>query len=99
MFGSFEPADVAERETGDAAMTGSEHYREAEQLLEHASAMLDTNVHSVDRAELLERQAVLVAMAHAHAALADAAVAGLSAHLDPADTRAWRQVSGTPFDT
>lgn len=51
------------------------------------------------RGELVEPQAVIVAMAHTHAALADAAVAGLSAHLDPADTRAWRQVSGTPLDT
>lgn len=80
-------------------MTGPEHYREAERLLEHASSMVDTDVHPADPGELVEPQAVIVAMAHTHAALADAAVAGLSAHLDPADTRAWRQVSGTPLDT
>jgi hypothetical protein len=36
-------------------------------------------------------------MATAHAALAAAAVAGLSAHLDTADTRAWRTAAGTPL--
>ena len=80
-------------------MTGTEHYREAERLLKHASTMLDTDVHPADRAELLARQAVIVAMAHAHAALADAAVAGLSAHMDTADTQAWRRVAGTRLDT
>jgi hypothetical protein len=46
-------------------------------------------------AQLVARQAVAVAMAHLHAALAEAAVAGLSAHLDTAETRAWRQVTET----
>jgi hypothetical protein len=80
-------------------MTGPEHYREAERLLEHASTMLDTDVHPGDRGELVGRQVVIVAMAQAHAALADAAVAGLSAHLDTADTQAWRRVAATPLDT
>ncbi len=62
-------------------MTGAEHYGEAERLLEHASTMLDTDVHPADRAELLVRQAVIVAMAHPHAALADAAVTGPSGPL------------------
>jgi len=37
-------------------------------------------------------------MARAHAELADAAVAGLSAHLDIADAQAWRRIAGTPLD-
>jgi hypothetical protein len=36
-------------------------------------------------------------MAAAHATLAAAAVAGLSAHMDPSDTREWRRVAGTPI--
>ncbi len=40
----------------------------------------------------------MVAMATAHAALAGAAVAGLSAHLDPIDTQAWRRAAGSPLD-
>jgi hypothetical protein len=60
--------------------------------------MLNTDVHPEDGADLVARQAVIVAMAHAHAALADAAVAGLGARLDAADTRSWRQVAGTPVD-
>ena len=80
-------------------MTGPEHYLEAERLLEHAARMLGTNVTPEECAELVARQAVVVNMAHAHAALADAAVAGLSAHLDTADTRAWRRAAGTPLNT
>jgi hypothetical protein len=38
-------------------------------------------------------------MAHVHAALAAAAVAGLSVHLDTIDTQAWRRVAGTLLDT
>lgn len=79
-------------------MTGPEHYLEAERLLDHAAGMLGTEVAPEDRAELVERQAVVVAMATAHAALAQAAVAGLSAHLDPIDTQAWRQAAGSPLD-
>jgi hypothetical protein len=79
-------------------MTGPEHYVEAERLLEHSGSMLETDVHPADRAELVARQGVVVAMAAAHAALAGAAAAGLSAHLDPIDTQAWRRVAGTPLD-
>jgi hypothetical protein len=74
-------------------MTSTDHYVEAERLLEHAASMLNTDVHPQDRAELVARQAVIVAMASAHAALADAAMAGLSAHLDTAGTQAWRRVA------
>jgi hypothetical protein len=80
-------------------MTSTEHYLEAERLLERAASMLNTDVHPQDRAELVARQAVIVAMASAHAALADAAVAGLSAHLDTLDTQAWRRVAGAPLST
>jgi hypothetical protein len=79
-------------------MTGADHYLEAECLLVHAASMLDTDVHSDDRTELVARQGVIVAMATAHAALAGAAVAGLSAHLDPIDTQSWRRAAGTPID-
>lgn len=80
-------------------MTGPEHYLEAERLLEHAAGMLGADVAPEDRAELVARQAVIVAMAQAHAELADTTVAGLSAHLDTAETRAWRRAAGTPLDS
>jgi hypothetical protein len=80
-------------------MTSTDHYLEAERLLQHAASMLNTDVHPQDNAELVALQAVIVAMASAHAALADAAVAGLSAHLDTGDTQAWRRAAGTPLDT
>ena len=63
-------------------MNGSGHYRHAEELLEHADAMLAEHVSAEGLAGLLERQRLAVAMATAHAALAAAAVAGLSAPLD-----------------
>lgn len=46
-------------------MTGADHYRLAEQLLEHAAAMLDTNVAPQDRVELVVCQAAIAAMARA----------------------------------
>ncbi len=49
-------------------MTGPEHYAEAERLLEHAARMIGTDVAPEERAELVARQAVVVAMS-AHAAL------------------------------
>jgi hypothetical protein len=51
-------------------MTSTDHCLEAERLLEHAALMLNTDVHLEDRAELAARQAVTVALASAHAALA-----------------------------
>jgi hypothetical protein len=80
-------------------MTSTDRYVEAERLLEHVASTLNTDVHPQNRAELVARQAVIVAMASAHAALADAAVAGLSAHLDTADTEAWQRAAGTPLGT
>jgi hypothetical protein len=80
-------------------MTSTDHYLEAERLLEHAASMPNTDVHPEDSAELFTRQGVIVAMASTHAALAGAAVAGLSAHLDTADTQAWRRAAGTPLGT
>jgi hypothetical protein len=78
-----------------AAMTGPEHYRTAERLLEHAAEMLATSVSPEDRAELVQRQAAVASMATAHALLAAAASIGLSAHLDIGDTNAWRDAAGT----
>jgi hypothetical protein len=78
-------------------MTSTDHYLEAERLLEHAASMLSNDVHPQDSAELVARQAMIVAMASAHAELAGAAVAGLSAHLDTVDTQAWRRAAGTPL--
>jgi hypothetical protein len=76
-------------------MTGPEHYRRAEQLLEHAAAMLKADVAPEDSAELVQRQAAVASMATAHAVLAAAAAFGLSAHLDVSDTNAWRDVAAT----
>jgi hypothetical protein len=75
-------------------MTGPDHFRRAEQLLEHASAMLDTEVAPEDRAELVARQTAVATMANAHALLAAAATLGLSARLDVAEASAWRDVAG-----
>ena len=76
-------------------MTGPDHFRAAEQLLDHAASMLDTDVAPEDRAELVQRQATVVSMATGHALLAAAAAIGLSAHLEPTDTRAWKDVAAT----
>jgi hypothetical protein len=78
-------------------VTSTDHYLEAERMLEHAATMAAQNVASADMAEILERQRLAVDMAAAHATLAAAAVAGLSAHMDPSDTREWRRVAGTPI--
>lgn len=77
------------------AMNGPGHYREAEQLLEHAASMLDTDVAPELRAELIQRQVAVATMAHAHALLAAAAAIGLSVHLEATDTNAWREVAKT----
>ena len=45
----------------------------------------------------LKSVVIAIAMANVHAALADASVAGLSAHLDPIDSQAWRRAAGTPL--
>jgi hypothetical protein len=78
-------------------MTSTDHYLEAERLLEHAATVAAQNVAPGDMAELLEQQRLAVDMAAAHATLAAPAVAGLSAHMDPSDTREWRRVTGTPI--
>jgi hypothetical protein len=78
-----------------AAMTGPDHYHAAERLLEHAAEMLAADVAPEDRAELVQRQAAIASMATAHALLAAAATAGLSAHLDISETNAWRDAAAT----
>jgi hypothetical protein len=75
-------------------MNGPDHYQLAEQLLRHAAAMLNNDVAPEDRAELVRRQAAVASMATAHALLAAAAAIGLGAHMDTADSRAWRKAAG-----
>jgi hypothetical protein len=77
-------------------MTGPDHYKAAEKLLEQASSMLSTNVAPEERTELVVRQAVMVMRGAAHAVLALAAATGLSAHLDSLDTQTWRDVASGP---
>jgi hypothetical protein len=52
-----------------------------------AASMLYTDLAHGDRAELVQRQAAIASMATGHALLAAAAAIGLSAHLEPSDTR------------
>ena len=82
-----------------AAVTGPEHYQLSEQMLEHAASMLSTDVAPEDRAELIERQAAVAAMATAHAVLAAAASLGLGLHLGRPDERAWHATAATPIDS
>lgn len=76
-------------------MTGPGHFRAAEQLGEHAASMLHTDVAPEDRVELIQHQAAIASMATGHALLAADAAIGLSAHLEPSDTRAWKDVAAT----
>jgi hypothetical protein len=80
-------------------MTGPEHYRQAERLLEHSGRMLAEHVGDEGNGELLQRQAVAVDMATAHGLLAVAAAVGLSANLDAADASAWRDAARTRLGT
>jgi hypothetical protein len=78
-------------------MTGPEHYREAERLQRHAAELAGSfeGARAASEAERDHRAAVL-ADAQVHATLALAAALGLSAHLEPAETRAWRAAAATP---
>lgn len=76
-------------------MTGPEHYREGERLLEHAARMLAEPVGDDGTAELLQRQAAAVGMATAHGLLAVAAAVGLSGQMGTADETAWRAAAAT----
>jgi hypothetical protein len=69
------------RAESENTMTGPDHYKAAEKLLEQASSMLSTNVAPEERTELVIRQAVMAMQGAAHAVLALAAATGLSAHL------------------
>lgn len=71
---------------GESAMTGPEHYREAETLLE----VLRQHREPVDR----EPMDNLLAAAQVHATLALAASIGLSANLSMPDQHAWQQAAG-----
>jgi hypothetical protein len=44
-------------------MTSPEHFRAAEELLEHAASMLEADVAVEDRVELVQRQAATASMA------------------------------------
>ena len=77
-------------------MTGSEHYPETQRLLEHPAGILDTR--RPPRRSRRARRAPGCHRRHGHRARG-AAVAGLSAHLDTADTQAWRRVAGTRLGT
>ena len=70
-------------------MTGPEHYREAEVLLDGMRQHREAAVH--------ERIDNLLAEAQLHATLALAASLGLSANLPMPDQQAWQQVAGSPF--
>ena len=48
-------------------MTGPQHYVAAEQLLEHAAAMLDTDVDPSRATELVQRQIAVATLGRAHA--------------------------------
>jgi hypothetical protein len=79
-------------------MTGAEHYLAAEQLLEHAAAMLDVAVGPEHEHELVQRQIAVATCAQAHALLAAAAVAGLTADLSVADSLAWRKAAASQLE-
>ena len=73
-------------------MTGPEHYLAAERLQEHARAMAaaDASPDAAETAARVQLRMAGLAEAQVHAALALAAVLGLSADLDAFDVRAWR---------
>lgn len=75
-------------------MTGPDHWKIAERLLEHAGGMLEANAAGEDVGMLVGRQAAIAATANGHALLAIAAI-GLSAHPDLLDTEAWRKAAAT----
>jgi hypothetical protein len=64
-------------------MTGPQHYAMAEQLLGHATTMLDTDVDPGHAAELIQRQIAMATLGQAHALFA--AAVGLSARMGPLD--------------
>ncbi len=74
-------------------MTGPQHYAAAEQLLKHAATMLDADVDPERAAELVQRQIAVATLGQAHALLAAAAAAGLSAGMGPLDEQEWREAA------
>lgn len=74
-------------------MTGPEHYREAERLLEIASPLL------ADDSPNIPEHAAWLAEAQVHATLALAAAAALNSGkwgLQPIDETQWRSAAGVP---
>jgi hypothetical protein len=78
---------------GGASTTGPQHYARAEQLLGHAATMLDTEADPSRAAELIQRQIAIATLGQAHALLASAAAAGLSARMGPLDEQEWRDAA------
>jgi hypothetical protein len=79
-------------------MTGPEHYRAAEQLQQHARAVMDATQGPLGLLSPEERarlQAADLADAQIHATLALAAAIGLSASLPQLDGMAWRDAAAT----
>jgi hypothetical protein len=79
-------------------MTGAEHYLAAEQLLEHAATMLDASVAPEHVGELVQRQIAVATLGQAHALLAVASAAGLTADLSVADSIAWRNAAASQLE-
>lgn len=79
-------------------MTGPQHYRVAEQLLEHAATMLDADVDPARAAELIQRQTAVATLGQAHALLAAAAATGLQGAISSIDEREWREAAATRLD-
>jgi hypothetical protein len=77
-------------------MTGPQHYRAAEQLLEHATTMLDADVDPSRAAELIQRQIAVATLGQAHALLA--AAIGLQGAISSLDEREWREAAAVRPD-
>lgn len=79
-------------------MTGPQHCRAAEQLLEHAATMLDADIDPTRATELIQRQIAVASLGQAHALLAAAAAMGLQGTISSIDEREWREAAATRLD-
>ena len=79
-----------------ASISATQHYLAAERLQEHARALaaVDESPDAAETAARVQRRMADLADAQAHAALALAAVLGLSAHLGAGDAPEWRDAAG-----
>jgi hypothetical protein len=79
-------------------MNGPDHYRAAEQLQQHARAVMEATegpLAGLSPGERAQITAADLAAAQVHATLALAAAVGLSASLPQLDSAAWRDVAAT----